>query len=1100
MLDYTFKKYNNLLGWLSFLIALIVYSLTVEPTTSFWDCGEYITTSAKLQLGHPPGAPLFQMIGAFFAMFALEKSQIALMVNMMSVFSSAFTILFLFWSTTILIKNSLKSYIEITKQHEWAILGSAFIAALSFTFTDTFWYNAVEAEVYAMATTFIALLLWMGLKWQERMFEPTGNRWLLGIALACGLSFGVHIMALLVIPTIGMLFFFKHYPNVNWKNFIIANILSVGILMFIFAGIVPFTLELFGRGEIFLVNSFGLPFGWGTNVIFLTYAFVFVWALYFTQKKNYAQANTAVLSIMFVIIGFSCWMMLPIRSNAKPPINENRPSDAVEMLNYYNREQYGSNSLTYGPQFTDMFAGLDENNPYSDINKNYDRDVESGKYVVVNHWKQAKPNPNSEHCSLLPRLWSSEHAENYLSWTGPLDFRINPNYDYQRELMEIGVDLENITEEQYYEIIGKLREDTEKTITQFRTAYQSGRIDNEDFMHFVKSYKDRLIIEKPSFASNIYYLFDYQFGYMYMRYLFWNFVGRQSDNQGKMNNNEGGWLSGIPFIDEAFVGPQNNLYDDAKNNKSRNTYFFLPLILALIGIFFHSKKDWKSFYAISLLFLFTGLILKIYLNERPFEPRERDYAVVGSFYVFAIWIGFGVYAIYDFMSKKLQAKIALPLVLILTFLASPLLLAVQNWDDHDRSYKDSALVNAKTYLDSCEKNSILFTIGDNDTFPLWYAQEIEDYRTDVRICNTQLIFTDWYIDDMKRQAYESKPLPISFENARVKGDKLEQMPYKPLTENRWELKDLIKFINSEEEMTKVQMGNELFLDFFPTQKVRLTVDKAAVIKNKVVSEKYYDSIVTYIDFEIKTKTLTKNRLIMLDILANNNWERPIHFTGGSFGDDDFIWLKDYLQLQGMVYQLVPIKTPVGENDSPLDMGMLDTDKMYDIMMAWDWGNSNHPNIYYDTETRRNSITYRSNAGRLIEALINEGKKDKALKIIDLIVEKLPFEHYQYYSLLDPFVIGYYEVGKKEKARALATKIIGKYTNVLDYYQAQSLEFQETQFYEIARNLSYIKNIVNIFKGAEDVEMQTKFKNIYKQKYRSFSPRLGLKSAGLKEEI
>ena len=504
-------------------------------------------------------------------------------------------------------------------------------------------------------------------------------------------------------------------------------------------------------------------------------------------------------------------------------------------------------------------------------------------------------------------------------------------------------------------------------------------------MHFVKSYKDRLIIEKPSFASNIYYLFDYQFGYMYMRYLFWNFVGRQSDNQGKMNNNEGGWLSGIPFIDEAFVGPQNNLYDDAKNNKSRNTYFFLPLILALIGIFFHSKKDWKSFYAISLLFLFTGLILKIYLNERPFEPRERDYAVVGSFYVFAIWIGFGVYAIYDFMSKKLQAKIALPLVLILTFLASPLLLAVQNWDDHDRSYKDSALVNAKTYLDSCEKNSILFTIGDNDTFPLWYAQEIEDYRTDVRICNTQLIFTDWYIDDMKRQAYESKPLPISFENARVKGDKLEQMPYKPLTENRWELKDLIKFINSEEEMTKVQMGNELFLDFFPTQKVRLTVDKAAVIKNKVVSEKYYDSIVPYIDFEIKTKTLTKNRLIMLDILANNNWERPIHFTGACFGDDDFIWLKDYLQLQGMVYQLVPIKTPVGENDSPLDMGMLDTDKMYDIMMAWDWGNSNHPNIYYDTETRRNSITYRSNAGRLIEALINEGKKDKALKIIDLIL-------------------------------------------------------------------------------------------------------------------
>jgi hypothetical protein len=1100
MLDYTYKKYNNLLGWISFLVALVVYTLTVEPTVSFWDCGEYIATSAKLELGHPPGAPLFQMIGAIFAMFALEKTQIALMVNMMSVLSSAFTILFLFWSTTLLLKNTLKNHIEISKQTEWAILGSAFIAALSFTFTDSFWYNAVEAEVYAMAVVFIALLLWMGLKWQERMFEPTGNRWLLAIALVSGLSFGVHIMALLVIPTIGMLYFFKHYTNVNWKNFIIANIISVGALMLVFKIVVPFTLELFGRGEIFLVNSLGLPFGWGTIVVFLLYLLVFIWGIHFTQKKNYIHANTAVLSIMFVVIGFSCWMMLPIRSNALPPINENRPSDAVEMLNYYNREQYGSNSLTYGPQFTDMFAGLDEENPYSDINKNYDRDPKTGKYIVVNHWKNAKPNPNSEHCSLLPRLWSSEHAENYLNWTGPLDFRIDPNYGYERELMEIGVDFENLTEEEYYEIVGKIRQDTEKTITQFRAAYSSGRLDNEDFMSFIKSYKNRLIIEKPSFASNIYYMLDFQFGYMYMRYLFWNFVGRQSDKQGQGSNNEGNWLSGISFVDNAIVGPQNNLYDDAKNNKGRNTYFFLPFILALIGVFFHSKKDWKSFYAIGLLFLFTGLILKIYLNERPYEPRERDYAVVGSFYVFAIWIGFGVYAIYDFFLKWLNPKVALPLVLTTTFLASPLLLATQNWDDHDRKHRDSALVNAKTYLDSCDKNAIIYTIGDNDTFPLWYAQEIEDYRTDVRICNTQLIFTDWYIDDMKRQAYESKPLPISFDNSRVKGDELEQVPYRALTENRWELKDLIGFIKSEDENTKVKMGNDLMLDFFPTQKVRLTVDKAAVIKNKVVNPKYYDSIVPYIDFEIKTTTLTKNRLIMLDILANNNWERPIHFTGGSFGDDDFMWLKDYLQLQGMVYKLVPIKTPVKEDASPLDMGMIDTDKMYDIIMKWDWGNSNHPDIYYDSETRKNSITYRSNAGRLIEALIVEGKKDKALKVIDLLVEKLPLEYYEHYSTIDPFIIGYYEVGQPEKARKLADKLIKKYSNEIAYYQAQDLDFQNVQFYEIARSLSYFKNVVNIFKGAEDQPYYNKYKQIYKQKYRAFSPRLGLKDAGLKEDI
>jgi tetratricopeptide (TPR) repeat protein len=349
-------------------------------------------------------------------------------------------------------------------------------------------------------------------------------------------------------------------------------------------------------------------------------------------------------------------------------------------------------------------------------------------------------------------------------------------------------------------------------------------------------------------------------------------------------------------------------------------------------------------------------------------------------------------------------------------------------------------------------------------------------------------------------AIESKPLPISFDNSRVKGDELEQVPYRALTENRWELKDLIGFIKSEDENTKVKMGNDLMLDFFPTQKVRLTVDKAAVIKNKVVNPKYYDSIVPYIDFEIKTTTLTKNRLIMLDILANNNWERPIHFTGGSFGDDDFMWLKDYLQLQGMVYKLVPIKTPVKEDASPLDMGMIDTDKMYDIIMKWDWGNSNHPDIYYDSETRKNSITYRSNAGRLIEALIVEGKKDKALKVIDLLVEKLPLEYYEHYSTIDPFIIGYYEVGQPEKARKLADKLIKKYSNEIAYYQAQDLDFQNVQFYEIARSLSYFKNVVNIFKGAEDQPYYNKYKQIYKQKYRAFSPRLGLKDAGLKEDI
>jgi len=618
-------------------------------------------------------------------------------------------------------------------------------------------------------------------------------------------------------------------------------------------------------------------------------------------------------------------------------------------------------------------------------------------------------NSDSRHSAILPRMWSTDHAENYMNFTSIPDFKIDPEYSHEEELVSI--------------------------VLEFKQAFAMGKLDLEDYNTFLKSYGSYLIVDKPSTWDNLSFMFEYQFGYMYWRYLMWNFVGRQNDVQGKYDVLDGNWISGVGAIDSARLGSQNNLPADVKNNKGRNIYYFLPFILGIIGLVFLAKKDLKLFYVLLVLFLFTGLILKIYLNEKPFEPRERDYALVGSFYIFAIWIGFGAFAIIDALKKWLQPKIAVPLVLATTLLAAPFLMASQNWDDHDRSNKYTALANAKAYLESCDPNAILFTIGDNDTFPLWYAQEIEGIRKDVRIVNTSLLMTDWYIDQMKAKAYDSEPLPISFVRKQYVGDNLDYCVYSPKTENALELNDFLNFIAMDDDRTKVEMQNGQKLNFFPTNKIRIPVDKEAVIKNKVLNEKYHDSIVPYIDLTIKSRSLLKNRLMMLDIINNNNWERPICFTGGSFSDDDYIWMKDYLQLQGLVYKLVPIYTPVEKGGSPLDMGQIDSDKMYDIIMKWDWGNGERADIYHDIETRRNSISYRTNFARLMEQLIREEKMDKAKDVINLAIEKMPIDLYGYYTMVEPFAGGYYEVGEKEKARALLTKLIGKYQDNLNYYSS-----------------------------------------------------------------
>lgn len=1078
MQNFNFNKWNTILGWSSFAIALITYSLTVEPTMSFWDCGEYISTAAKLEVGHPPGAPFYQILGAFFSIFAFGNNElVALMVNMLSVFSSAFTILFMFWSSTILLKKIISNYTELDNSKLIVVLGSSFVGALTFTFSDSFWNSAIEAEVYAMASLFIAILLWLGLRWEEEMNTPRGNRWLLLISLVIGLSFGVHFMALLTIPAIGFLYFFKNYKKITVKNFIIANIIIVAVLLFIFKLLLPYTLAFFGKMEIFMVNSIGLPFNSGTIFALLLIVTFFYFGLKYTREKGHPFYNTVILCILFLLIGFSTWMMLPIRANANVVINENKPSDAAEVLAYYNREQYGVNPLFYGPQYTDTFAGLDADQPYLDKKPNYERDYKTGKYVIVNNYKNAEQNTDDNHKAVLPRLWSTEHIENYISFTGVPKFQLNHNYPYEEDLAQYGVNLEELSDEQINEAVAQLKNELTSSINEFKTAYAQKQVDNEDYVAFLKKYSDYLIIEKPSTLDNLSFMFEYQFGYMYGRYLLWNFVGRQNDIQGKYDNLDGNWISGIDFVDELHLGKgtQTNLPDDAKNNKGRNVYFFLPFIIGLIGLMYHAQRDLKSFYVLLVLFLFTSIALKIFLNERPFEPRERDYALVGSFYVFAIWVGFGVYAIYEIVTGYVKSKLAGPIVIAACLLASPILMATQNWDDHDRSNKYTALAMAKNYLNSCEPNAILFTIGDNDTFPLWYAQEIEGIRTDVKIVNTSLFMTDWYIDQQKNKTYESDGLPISFKHEEYVGDKLDYVAHVPKTDARWDIKAFIDFI--KDSRSTIDLENGQTIHFYPTNKIRIPIDKNIIIKNKVVNPKYNDSIVPFIDLDIKGRAMYKNRLMMLDVIANNNWKRPVYFTGGSFGDDDYLWMKDYLQLDGLVYKLVPVKTK-NSPESPLDMGQIDSEKMYNIINKWEWGNGERTDIYHDPETRKNSISYRTNMARLMQQLIYEEKNQEAEKIIELALTKMPMDYYGYYTMVEPFASGYYQIGKKEKARELLDRLVNKYKQSLTYYSGIQSSIQNGIASDIITDIERLRSLLYVMKDNNDTEFYNKNKAIF----------------------
>jgi tetratricopeptide (TPR) repeat protein len=993
-----FKKWNIILGWVAFAIALITYTLTLEPTVSAWDCGEYISTSVKLEVGHPPGAPLFQMLGAFFAMFTSEVTEVAKMVNFMSALASAFTILFMFWTISNLAKKMALKTSEISEGKYIAILGSSLIGSLAYTFSDSFWFSAVEGEVYAMSSFLMALLFWLGLKWESEIHLPRGNKWLILISFVVGLSFGVHILSLLVIPAIVMLYFFKTYKNINLKTTAIATITSVFVLILVFKFIFPFTLKFFSASELFFINSIGLPYNSGSIIAAVILIALFYFGLNYTRKNKKITANTLILSLLFIMVGFSSWMMLPIRANANTTINENNPSSARELLAYYEREQYGDANVFYDTYYSNTHSReQDAENPTKDDKPKYEK--KDGKYVIVNVYKDVLPNWSDKHKGFIPRM-------------------VNPS------------------SEKMYKAIAGIPKNSKR---------------------------------RPTFAENIKFMVSFQFGYMYGRYFMWNFVGRQNDIQGNLDILNGNWISGIDFIDEVRLGSQDKLPPQVLENKGRNKYYFLPLILGIIGLLYQIKWDKENFFVLFLFFLFTGFAIIFYTNPRPFEPRERDYAIVGSFYIFAIWIGFGVLALYEYLkSFGPQKSIAIAITFI-SFLAVPSLMAFENWDDHDRSNRYTTHLNAQAYLESCDPNAILFTIGDNDTFPLWYMQEVEGIRTDVKLVNTSLFQTDWYIDQMKRATYDAPPIPSQLTHDEYKYGTLDvayyfQELFPNLKDSVIDLDTYMKWIRSDSKKTFYDLDEDGNPEkMLPTNKIRIPVNKENVLKYGIVAQKDADKIVPYIDITVG-RALAKNTLLMLDILNNFNWERPIYFTGGSNTDSEYIWLKDYLQLDGVAFKFVPIKTPTkiynqeGELQRELslfDIGRIDTEKMYKNVQKWNWRNINDGKIYLDEQTKRNAISLRNSLMRLSAAFAKEGDTLKAIEVLDFSIDKLPIKDFDHYSLSMEYPEMYYKLGQEEKARETAKTLITLFKDQLIWYSTFSVENFDMVFDEFDVTFRYL---------------------------------------------
>ncbi|MDE5418503.1 DUF2723 domain-containing protein [Labilibaculum sp. DW002] len=1008
-----YKLVNNVLGWLAFAVAAITYALTMEPSASLWDCGEFITSANGLQVGHPPGAPLFMIIARFFALFAPDPSYAALMVNLMSALASAFTIMFLFWTITHLAKKLFVKDGEISLANGVAVLGAGMVGALAYTFSDTFWFSAVEGEVYALSSLFTAVVFWAILKWENVADEKYANRWIILIAYLMGLSIGVHLLNLLAIPAIVFVYYFKkHEPT---RNGILAALgISLVILGVIMYGIIPGVIKIASWFELAFVNGLGAPFKTGVLVYAISLIALMVWTINYSIKHNKVILNTIVTSFIVIMIGYSSFAMIVIRSSANPPMDENNPDDVFSLLSYLNREQYGDRPLVFGEYYNAPAVDMVETKPVYIQKKDKNG---KDKYVIASY--KPKYEFDSRFNTIFPRMYSSNagHVRDYEYWGNVK--KNNP--------IQVGDE----------------------------------------------------VIYKPSFGSNLRFFFSYQFNHMYWRYFMWNFAGRQNDIQNHGGIRHGNWISGIQFLDEMRLGNQDKLYSELKNKKSRNAYFFLPFILGLIGIFFQlnaGKKGKKDFWVVMLLFLLTGLAIVVYLNQYPHQPRERDYAYAGSFYAFAIWIGFGVLGLYNFLKNKMPALASAGLVTLICLIAVPGLMAQQNWDDHDRGGRYATLAYAKNYLNSCDPNAILFTYGDNDTFPLWYAQEVEGIRRDIRIVNISLLAGDWYINQMRRKAYDSELIPMTLTADKVEPGIRDQVPVVERLSKPELLSEMIKFVASDNEATTVETQSGKKLHYFPGRKVYVPVDSSKVVSNGTVQPEDAGLVVDKLEWNIKKSYLYKNDIAVYDIIANNNWERPIYFSVG-MGVDSFLGLEKYFQLEGAAYRLVPIETKPQRNE----LGHVNTELLYDnYMNKFTFGGLKDPDVHVDQFhiLTVNIMSFRANYSRLASALNDEGKKDKAIKIMDRCMEELPTSKIPFDNTLIGFIQEYYRAGATDKANVLLSDMAQQSYDKLNYFLSLESQYANAFRAEQEREI----RVVQMLLGLADMGEQTKLREDLQLKF------------------
>lgn len=1010
----SFRLINRVTGWITFVIASLTYILTAEPTTSLWDCGEFITTSVGLQVGHPPGAPLFMIISRLFAIFAPSAQTQAVMVNYMSALCSGFTILFLFWTITHLARKIVvKEGEEMTFGQMLAILGASLIGSLTYTFTDTFWFSAVEGEVYAMSSLFTAVVFWAILKWENVAFERYANRWLVLIAYLIGLSIGVHLLNLLAIPAIVFVYYFKKFTPTP-KGVIKTGLLSLVILGVVNFGVIPGVIKIAGWFELLFTNSMGFPFNTGVIFYVLLIIGVLTWGIRYTLKKNMPIWNTILTCFMVILIGYSSYSMVVIRSLSDPPIDENSPDNVFSLLSYINRDQYGESPLFYGQYYNAPVVNYKEGEPI------YYQNKETGKYEVIGHKPEVEY--DKRFCTIFPRMYNNSrpyYPSLYQSWGGRNN---GPTYV---------VNGESIT--------------------------------------------------RPSFGNNLQYFFNYQLGHMYWRYFMWNFSGRQNDIQGNGDITHGNWITGIKFLDAMRLGNQSELPDTLKSERAYNKYYLLPFLLGILGMFYQYRKGRtgkQDFWTVMLLFIMTGIAIIVFLNQAPMEPRERDYAYAGSFYAYAIWIGLGVLSLWEFLnslSRKLNPATSAIIVTGICLIAVPLNMGAQNWDDHTRAGRYATIAHAKNYLNSCAPNAILFTYGDNDTFPLWYAQEVEGVRRDIRIVNLSLLAGSWYIDQMKRKAYESAGVPISFTRSQYRDGKRDQVAiverYK-----RANMKEAMEFVASDLPQTKLSGYSEP-LDYIPARNLFLPVDSASVIANGMVKPEHADEIVKELDITLKGNYLNKSQLMVLDIISTNNWKRPIYF-GIGLGADSYMGFEKYFQLEGAAYRLIPIATESAEN---YDYGRIDSDILYDnVMNKFEWGNIKDPkvNIDYFHDNNINVMKYRSTFLRLATQLYEKGENEKAIAALDKSLEELPLSQVGVDNVLLHYISLYYELGETEKANHLANELATNNYQMLKYINSLSPKFANTPSIQQEENISLrvIQMLLGITSQAGQKDLALEIKN------------------------